>query len=99
LFYDIGGDDVQVPPQPAFTHQIDLNRTALHEPSHRAGSKERLGRDPSDGFGTASYSREELCGELASAFLCAPLGIVPTACHAESALCGAQHKAEIGACW
>jgi antirestriction protein ArdC len=82
-FYDIGGDYVQVPPQPAFTNQIDFYRTALHELGHWAGSKTRLARDQSGGFGTPAYAREELCAELASAFLCAALGIVPTVRHAD----------------
>ena len=43
-FYDVGGDYVQVPPQPAFTHQIDFYRTALHELGHWTGSKARLAR-------------------------------------------------------
>jgi antirestriction protein ArdC len=82
-YYDIGGDFVQVPPQPAFAHQIDFYRTALHELGHWAGSKERLARDQSGHFGSAAYAREELCAELASAFLCAALGIVPTVRHAD----------------
>ncbi|ATW02108.1 antirestriction protein [Sphingorhabdus sp. YGSMI21] len=50
---------------------------------HWTGHKTRLGRDQSGGFGTALYAREELCAELASAFLCAALGIVPTVRHAD----------------
>jgi len=82
-FYDVGGDYVQVPPQPAFAHQIDFYRTALHELGHWTGSKDRLARDQSGRFGSALYAREELCAELASAFLCAALGIVPTVRHAD----------------
>ena len=82
-FYDVGGDYVQVPPQPAFPHQIDFYRTALHELGHWAGSKARLARDQSGRFGTVLYAREELCAELTSAFLCAALGIVPTVRHAD----------------
>ena len=82
-FYDVAGDFVQVPPQPAFTHQIDFYRTACHELGHWTGSKARLARDQSGRFGTALYAREELCAELASAFLCAALGIVPTVRHAD----------------
>nr|WP_294846485.1 zincin-like metallopeptidase domain-containing protein [uncultured Sphingomonas sp.] len=82
-FYDIGGDFVQVPPQPAFIHQIDFYRTALHELGHWTGSKARLARDQSGRFGSALYAREELCAELTSAFLCAALGIVPTVRHAD----------------
>ena len=82
-FYNVGADYVQIPPQPAFTHQIDYYRTALHELGHWTGHKTRLGRDQSGNFGTALYAREELCAELASAFLCAALGIVPTVRHAD----------------
>ena len=82
-FYSVDGDYVQVPPQPAFTHQIDYYRTALHELAHYSGSKARLARDQSGTFGSALYAREELCAELASAYLCASLGIVPTVRHAD----------------
>ena len=82
-FYGVGGDFVQVPPQPAFTHRQDFYRTALHELGHWTGSANRLGRDQSGRFGTALYAREELCAELASAFLCAAIGIVPTVRHAD----------------
>ncbi len=51
--------------------------------SHWTGSKERLARDQSGRFGSALYAREELCAELASAYLCAALGIVPTVRHAD----------------
>ena len=82
-FYVPALDYVQVPPQPAFTQQIDYYRTVLHELSHWTGHRSRLGRDQSGGFGSATYAREELCAELASAFLCAALGIVPTVRHAD----------------
>ncbi|PHR95807.1 MAG: antirestriction protein ArdC [Oceanobacter sp.] len=82
-FYSPAEDYVEVPPQPAFTHQIDYYRTALHELGHWTGHKTRLDRDQSGNFGTALYAREELCAELASAFLCAALGIVPTVRHAD----------------
>lgn len=82
-FYDVSGDFVQVPPQPAFTHKQDFYRTALHELAHFSGAKHRLARDQSGNFGSAAYAREELCAELASAFLCAALGIVPAVRHAD----------------
>ena len=82
-FYAPAADFVQVPPQPAFPNQIDYYRTALHELGHWTGHRSRLGRDQSGGFGSAAYAREELCAELASAFLCAALGIVPTVRHAD----------------
>lgn len=82
-FYSPPLDFVQVPPQPAFTQQIDYYRTALHELGHWTGHESRLDRDQSGGFGSAAYAREELCAEMASAFLCAALGIVPTVRHAD----------------
>ncbi len=82
-FYSPGLDFVAVPPQPAFFHQIDYYRTALHELTHWTGHGSRLGRDQSGGFGSAAYAREELAAEMGSAFLCAALGIVPTVRHAD----------------
>lgn len=82
-FYSPSGDYVQVPPQPAFHHQIDYYRTALHELGHWTGHGARLGRDQTGRFGSAAYAREELVAELASAFLCASLGIRPTVRHAD----------------
>ncbi|MFS2108136.1 ArdC family protein [Sphingomonas sp. Sphisp140] len=82
-YYSPGADYVQVPPQPAFRHQIDYYRTALHELGHWTGHASRLARDLSNPFGSAGYAREELVAELASAFLCAALGIVPSVRHAD----------------
>ena len=82
-FYSPSGDYVQVPPQPAFQHQIDYDRTALHELGHWTGHASRLGRDQSGRFGSSAYAREELVAELASAYLCAVLGIEPTVRHAD----------------
>jgi len=82
-FYAPGSDHVQVPPQPAFHHQIDYYRTAFHELGHWTGHGSRLGRDQSGAFGSPSYAREELVAEIGSAFVCAELGIVPTVRHAD----------------
>lgn len=82
-FYAPSGDFVIVPPQPAFHHQIDYYRTALHELGHWTGHGSRLDRDQAGRFGSAPYAREELVAELASAFLCAALGIEPTVRHAD----------------
>jgi antirestriction protein ArdC len=82
-FYSPTQDFVQVPPQPAFTAQIDYYRTALHELGHWTGHPSRLARTYGKRFGDSAYAREELCAELASAFLCAALGIVPTVRHAD----------------
>ncbi|MEP9403651.1 ArdC family protein [Sphingomonas sp. VNH70] len=82
-YYSPGDDYVRVPPQPAFRHQIDYYRTALHELGHWTGHATRLARDLSNPFGSAGYAREELVAELASAFLCAALGIEPSVRHAD----------------
>jgi antirestriction protein ArdC len=82
-FYSPSEDFVQVPPQPAFKHQIDFYRTALHELGHWTGHTSRLARSFAARFGNSAYAREELCAELTSAYLCAALGIVPTVRHAD----------------
>jgi antirestriction protein ArdC len=82
-FYQTAEDFIQVPPQPAFFHQIDYYRTCFHELGHWTGAKHRLARDHSGRFGSHAYAREELVAEMASAFVCAALGIVPTVRHAD----------------
>lgn len=82
-YYSPSGDFVALPPQQAFFAQIDYYRTALHEVGHWTGHKTRLARDQSGAFASTAYGREELCAELASAFLCAALGIRPTVRHAD----------------
>lgn len=82
-FYSPARDFVQVPPQPAFGHQIDYYRTATHELGHWTGHGSRLCRDQSGAFGSALYAREELVAELCAALVCAHLGIAPSVRHAD----------------
>ncbi len=82
-YYAPALDYVRVPPQPAFRHQIDYYRTALHELSHWTGHASRLNRDQSGRFGSKPYGFEELVAELSAAFACAALGVVPTVRHAD----------------
>ena len=82
-FYVPGGDFIQVPPQPAFHEQINYYRTCFHELGHWTGAGHRLARDLSGRSGSKPYAREELVAEMASAFVCATLGIVPTVRHAD----------------
>ncbi len=82
-FYVPSADFIQVPPQPAFFDQINYYRTCFHELGHWTGHVLRLNRDLAGGRGSRLYAREELVAELASAFLCAALGIVPTVRHAD----------------
>lgn len=82
-FYAPSLDLIQVPPQPAFFQQIDFYRTCFHELGHWTGHPSRLNRDQSGRFGTHPYAREELVAEMASAFICASLDIMPTVRHAD----------------
>lgn len=82
-FYTPSEDYTQVPPQSAFFEQINFYRTSFHELGHWTGHPSRLGRDLSGGFGSKPYAKEELVAEMASAFVCATLGIVPTVRHAD----------------
>jgi antirestriction protein ArdC len=82
-FYSPSGDFVQVPPPQAYFEPINWHRTAFHEIGHWTGHASRLNRDHSGSFGSKSYAREELVAEMAGAFVCASLGIVPTIRHAD----------------
>jgi antirestriction protein ArdC len=82
-FYAAAEDYVQVPPPSAYYEPINWHRTALHELGHASGHRSRLNRDLSGGYGTRKYAFEELVAEIASAFGCAALGIVPTVRHAD----------------
>lgn len=82
-FYVPARDFIQIPPQPAFHQQINYYRTCFHELGHWTGHALRLGRDLSARFGSKRYAREELVAEMASAFVCASLGIMPTVRHAD----------------
>ena len=82
-FYVPAADYIQVPPQPAFFEQINYYRTCFHELGHWTGHALRLARDLSGPYGSKRYAREELVAEMASAFVCASLGIVPTVRHAD----------------
>src|SRR5207245_10885002 len=82
-FYSPSADFVQVPPPAAYFEPVNWHRTAFHELGHWSGHPSRLGRDLSGGFGSTPYAKEELVAEMAGAFVCASLGIVPTVRHAD----------------
>ncbi|RUX72228.1 antirestriction protein ArdC, partial [Mesorhizobium sp. M2A.F.Ca.ET.040.01.1.1] len=82
-FYMPGSDFIQVPPQPAFFHQIDYYRSCFHELGHWTGHLTRLARDLSGAFGSKAYAREELVAEICAAFVCSSLAIEPTVRHAD----------------
>jgi antirestriction protein ArdC len=82
-FYVPSEDFIRIPHQTAYPDEINWYRTAFHELGHWTGHKSRLDRNLTTKFGTADYAREELVAELATAFVCASLGIVPTVRHAD----------------
>ena len=82
-FYVPSEDFIRIPNQTAYPDQINWYRTAFHELGHWTGHKSRLDRKLTTKFGTSDYAREELVAEMATAFVCASLGIVPTVRHAD----------------
>jgi antirestriction protein ArdC len=82
-FYVPSQDFIQVPPQQTFFEQINYYRTCFHELSHWSGAAHRLARDLLGARGSKTYAREELVAEIASAFICASLDIIPTVRHAD----------------
>jgi antirestriction protein ArdC len=82
-FYVPSEDFIRIPNQTSYTDQINYYRTAFHELGHWTGHKSRLDRNLTTKFGTQDYAREELVAEMATAFVCASLGIVPTVRHAD----------------
>lgn len=51
--------------------------------THWTGQQSRLDRGLKTKHGSKDYAREELVAEMATAFVCASLGIVPTVRHAD----------------
>ncbi len=82
-FYAPQDDFIAVPRAEQYFEPINWYRTVLHELGHWTAHRSRLDRLTNSGFGSPDYAREELCAEMASAFLCAELGIVPTVRHAD----------------
>ena len=82
-YYDVAGDYIRVPPPQAFYEPVNWHRTTVRELSHWSGAPNRLARDLSGAFGSKLYIFEELCAEIASAYICSALGVVPTVRHAD----------------
>jgi antirestriction protein ArdC len=77
-FYNLLTDRVTIPPRELFTTAEEYYATLLHELTHSTGHPTRLARETiteAAPFGSATYSKEELCAEMGSAFLCAEAGI------------------------
>jgi antirestriction protein ArdC len=77
-FYSNDGDYIQMPVIEAFRDAESFYATLAHESAHWTKHPGRLDRSfGRKAWGDEGYAREELVAELASAFLCADLGITP----------------------
>jgi antirestriction protein ArdC len=78
-FYAPVLDVVNMPVKGLFNSTNDYYATLFHELGHSTGHETRLNRagiaSDRHGFGSKSYSREELVAEMTSAFLCGSCGI------------------------
>lgn len=76
-FYDHVDDGVTVPPRGHFKTEGDYYRTLIHEIAHWTGHSSRLNRglETIESRESPEYAREELRAEMASAMICAALGV------------------------
>ena len=77
-FYSSITDLITLPPSELFVSAEEYYATALHETVHSTGHQKRLAREgicEVAPFGSAVYSKEELCAEMGAAYLCAEAGI------------------------
>ena len=76
--YNPSNDRVVVPMKEQYENINEYYSTTFHELAHSTGYKSRLNRFETNeivSFGSPTYSREELCAELSSAFMMNMLGI------------------------
>ena len=77
-FYSNEGDYIQMPVIEAFRDAESFYGTLAHEAAHFTKHPSRLDRSfGRKSWGDEGYAQEELVAEMASAFLCADLGITP----------------------
>jgi antirestriction protein ArdC len=77
-FYRPSTDSVSMPVPESFTSNGAYYSTLFHEFAHSTGHASRLDRKDAfnaEGFGSESYSKEELVAEFSAAFLCGETGI------------------------
>jgi len=77
-FYRPATDSVHMPKVERFESTERYYSTLFHELAHSTGHESRLNRPgiaEIEGFGTASYAREELVAEFGASFLCNVAGI------------------------
>lgn len=79
-WYRPSTDEVGIPDKTLFNSAEQFYSTLFHELSHSTGHHSRVGREGIEqlnGFGSDSYSREELVAEMGAAMLCGITGIAP----------------------
>lgn len=75
-FYQPATDTVVLPMRKQFADTAEYYSTAFHELTHSTGHHTRLNRlTETARFGSATYSREELCAELGASFILNRLGL------------------------
>lgn len=85
-FYSPASDSITLPECAQFKSTAEYYSTAFHEAVHSTGHKSRLNRiDKPASFGSAEYSKEELCAEMGSAMILHSLGVETASSFANSA--------------
>ncbi len=77
-FYRPGDDSINMPGKSTFHSIEEYYSTLFHEIVHSTGHRKRLERDGIEniaGFGSKSYSKEELIAEIGNSFLCSKASI------------------------
>lgn len=79
-YYSPAKHEIIIPPRNKFSSDKAYFSVILHELSH--STAKQLGRDMSNAFGTAGYSKEELIAETATLFMCLNEGLETFNSHA-----------------
>lgn len=74
-YYSPTFDHIVIPEMSQFISESEYYGTEFHEMVHSTGHESRLHRDFNGGFGSQSYSKEELVAEIGASALCTKLGI------------------------
>jgi len=77
-WYRPSSDTVGMPSRNLFNSSEEFYSTLFHELTHSTGHMSRVGREgieQHNGFGSESYSKEELVAEMGAAMLCGVTGI------------------------
>jgi antirestriction protein ArdC len=85
--YNRAADKITMPNMQLFDGPAKWYSTLYHEGIHATGHESRIGRDFTGGFGSGSYSFEELIAELGAAMLCGRVGIVGKTIENSQAYC------------